>query len=324
VHAADDERFDLVKTFEHADSADAITAANFVIEGHAQRVARQLVERLGWKDGFETFVRAITAPPRNPGLEEGGAGAEHMQRLQVALIAQAYVEGESFMAALETQGGAEAVERALREPPTDTLTLTNPDWFLHPEHRPEQVYDLSSTIDEVSAEFETDEWQLARQTVAAPAMRAALEPLTPEELDPIVTSMRQNLVLIGVPRVPGQRQLILGLFEFAGAADAESYLARYRVMQHRRDELWKQGAVQIANADYEDLEAPDPHGLLIEKRILAGGTQSDVVALLVTQGPLAIEAVAVNLSDWDATRLVDLAARTLERAARHLNEAEPR
>lgn len=73
----------------------------------------------------------------------------------------------------------------------------------------------------------------------------------------------------------------------------------------------KEGAIRILSSDYEDLSAPDPTGLLVEKRLQAGVTL-EVRALCVARGTLSLEMMAVTLPDWDGERMLATARKALE------------
>jgi hypothetical protein len=117
------------------------------------------------------------------------------------------------------------------------------------------------------------------------------------------------------------QQLALALFEFGTAADAAAYLAAYERMQHGRDEMMKEGVIRIVSSDYEPLTPPAPDGLLVTKRV-ATPVLVDVAVVCATRGPLAVELMAVGLSDWDGERLLDAAIAALEEAVRHPRAAE--
>jgi hypothetical protein len=315
VHAADDERYDLTRLFAGCTSSDALRADNALIEGHAQLVARELAAGLGWSAGFETFTRAITAPPKRL-ADSGDTGGQLVQRTLSNAITASYTEGEAFLAALRAAGGEEAVRKAFLEPPGDMVLISRPEWFLHPELRPRVAFELDPALDAFAAGFEGKDWACNRGSVSAADMRVSMAPLTAEEIEPLAAKMRQNRVQ-SATQVQTGSQIVLGLFEFGTAEEAASYLTIYERLQHARDDTLKEGSVRILSSDYEALEAPDPRGLRVEKRILFNGLNIDVSALCVTRGPLAVEMLASNLSEWDTDRLLETALKSLDEVVRH-------
>lgn len=320
VHAADDERYDLSAFLRRGSDVDAVRACNAVMEGHAQLVARELAPRLGCAEGFATYTRAITAPPRAVS-ESGDASAEMVLKTASQFITSSYTEGETFMAALRKAGGEEAVRRAFLEPPCDAVLIARPEWFLHPELRPSSVFELEPALDAFVAAVGSAGWTPQRLSVSQADLRTSLAPLPPEEIETLGATIRQNRVQSLTDTRRGS-QLVLGLFEFGTPAEAAAYLASYERLQHLRDETMKEGAFRILSSDYESLEPPDPTGLLVEKRIQAGVTL-EVRALCIVRGTLSLEMLAVTLPEWDGERMLASATKALDDVLSHPRPAEP-
>ena len=160
---------------------------------------------------------------------------------------------------------------------------------------------------------DTDEWTLRRLSVSPTDLPAAMAPLPAEEVEVLAKTLRQSRVQVAMLNSGmGATQVIMGAFEFGSPAEAAAYLDGYQRLQKARDELMKEGAVRIVSADYEPLSAPDPEGILVEKRVFADVANIDIVALCVTRGPLAVEALATNAEDWDIDELLAAAVEVLE------------
>jgi len=307
--------------FAGCDSADSMRACNAVIEGHAQMVARDLAERMGCAEGFATFTRAISTPPKT--LTDGGAGAEMMARTLTSYMAFSYVTGETFFQGLRKNGGSAAVMRAFSEPPRDPVLIANPEWFLHPDRRPRSVFELDPALEPFAGSFDGEEWTLNRVTVSPTDLVTAMAPLPQEEIEAIGKTMRQNRVQVGTLGM-GQSQVVLGVFEFGTPAEAAAYREAYGRLQRARDEMMKEGTVRILGADYEELTTPDPDGILVEKRIAAWAVQVAVAALCVTRGPLAVEALSSNAPDWTLDDLLEASLDVLDRLMAPKTPAEAR
>lgn len=321
VHAADDERHDLARLFVDCRTADAVRAASAVLEGHAQLVARELAPRLGCAEGFATFSRAITAPPH--AMAEASEGEKVLQRGPADFFTFVYTEGETFLAAIRQEGGDESVQRAFRSPPPDTLVISHPSWFLHPEQRPHLVFDLDRVLDSFAQGFAAEEWAGQRLSMSPADLRNGMAPVPVEEIDAITAKMRQNRVHLVTPAdEPGSSQIALAFLEFGTPEEARSYLFAYRRLQEGRDELMKEGDVRIVSSDYVELTAPDPDGLLVEKRMSVGPLPVDLAALCLTRGSLVVEAMSAGATGWDVDRLLETALKALDEVERQPRPAE--
>jgi len=318
VHAADDERYDIGALFARCATSDAVRATNALIEGHAQLVARELAPRFACAEGFATYTRSITAPPKR--LAESGAGAQMLVRTLTGFLSTSYIDGEAFFVALRAEGGEEAVKHAFREPPADVALIVRPAWYLHPEQRPHVAFELEPALDAFVTDSDTDGWAAQRLSVSAADMRNSFAPLPVEEIDALAVTMRQNRVQSLTNRSTGA-QLVLGVFEFGTPAEAEAYLTAYERMQRQRDETMKTGAIRILSAEYERLGPPDPSGLRYEKRVSAG-LIFDMTGLCVVRGSLGVEMMSSRLADWDGDRLLETAVKALDDALSHPRAAE--
>lgn len=327
VHAADDELFQMGATLLSRTNAEQVMAFQAVMEGHAQAVARRLAGELGWTAGFETFDRAISAPPAGPAPAD--EISRTMLRLQLATAATMYHDGERFMLALDAEGGAEAVRKAFLEPPLETGLIYAPEWFLHPERRPALAFDFDASLDRLAATFPEAEWRRGRLTLTPPQLEAVLALLDKEDVRRILAHLRQSRVQQFVSSGSGAQRLIsVGLLEFDSAAEAIFYQASYERLNRLRDEAMKEGGVSIAQARYTPLVPPAPAGLFLEKTMRltgVGGQTKDekVYGACAVRGPIAVE-VLYQGQPVTLERAVEFAVQALDGAiARSAESARP-
>ena len=213
-----------------------------------------------------------------------------MLRLQVATFATSYYQGETFLAAIEREGGAKAIEQAFRDPPTETAVIFEPTWFLHPESRPKEAFDLEIALQAIAEEYPEPDRASQRGSITPIQLDVALQLLPEETVGRIKKSLVQNHVLMVYDAsMQTQEQAIIGLLEFDSPAEALHYVEAGRRLQKLKDEAMKEGQIKIVEATYEDLdEAP---GFLAWKRIEVAGIDIEAQAVFLARGPLVAEIV---------------------------------
>jgi hypothetical protein len=110
VHAADDAAHGLGARMRAPPDAEALRALGMVAEGRAVHYAREAAAELGIAPGVAAVL-------------PGGRGPPDERRARFHL---AYGGGAAFVADLESRGGRDLAERALRDPPRRTSTVFHP------------------------------------------------------------------------------------------------------------------------------------------------------------------------------------------------------
>lgn len=312
AHAASDELFGMWNILLTLESPDQIQAYNAVMEGYAQMVARRVCAANGWSKGFDTFTRSVGKLPVD--AEAEGAAVAYFMRVQSALLASWYREGEIFMQALLELGGPEAVERAFRQPPVDSAVITEPEWFLNPEKRPELAFDLDASLDIAAEAFPEEEWVSQRTSLTNAQLRAALAPVGEEATDSALENLRNARAQSFTPKASvGSKMIQLGLYEFATAADARAFVVTLRAMSEAKDEAMKEGQIRILDAVYEEVQRPEFDGLIVAKTVSAMGQELPVVTLIGSHGPLCVELLFSN-EEPDVEDSLTVAAEAIRNA----------
>lgn len=123
-HAYDDRKFDFTARLRGTATAEAATAFNAVLEGHAQLQARRICGQNGWNDGFNAMRDAIGQVPARS--SKGGEAALLLARAGAASMTFAYHDGEEFVAAVLAADPERGAERVFTAPPTDQDTVLHP------------------------------------------------------------------------------------------------------------------------------------------------------------------------------------------------------
>lgn len=290
VHARDDAEFGLSAVLQQADSNDATSALNALIEGHAQFLARRVCAAAGWTEGFEAFTGAIGALPES--TAELDEFTRTILRVQSAALTSAYHQGERFVAALEAAGGPERVARAFREPPRDGETIAHPEWYLDPGTRPRVLYDAEPALAHFAARFPAEVWSAQRLSLAPAQIEAALALLPRETVASVVGTLRASrLISLQPSAAPGSKVVALVVMEFEGAAGAQAYLAAARELGRRKDELMKEGQVRVLGSRTTELEAPGVDGFLVRRQMKNGALTFEAITLDAARGTLVLETV---------------------------------
>jgi hypothetical protein len=293
VHAWDDRVYGLAAFVDSADSVDAASAINAIIEGHAQHAARRVCKARGWGAGFESFTGAIGAIPESSKTQ--GEALLMILRGQSANLTFAYKDGERFVAALEQAGGSEAVARAFREPPHDAETILHPEWYLDPKLRPASFYDPEPALDLFSARFPGDVWSSQRLSLQSNQLEVAFALLPKEESRPVLASIRSaRLVVLNPTANPTEKMVVLAVVEFGTAAEARAYVDATGRLSKLKDEQMKTGVVRITGSTTSTIEPADSSGtsgLLQTKQMKNGALAFEVESIDLARGKLVVETV---------------------------------
>ncbi len=293
VHALDSHRFKWAEKIEEISSdTERLLAFNAVLEGHAQFVARRICSESGWTDGFEAFTSCIG---KIVGEDAMGEGMKILSRVVTAGMASAYIDGETFMAAIHEKGGDKLVVRAFTTPPVDVETIAHPEWFIAPDSRPSYVFDLSRAAERVSAGFDKSVWTAQAMSVGRPQLQAALALLSPEEITQILDSMRQNKTVVLVPTAAPQSKMVAGaFFEFATALDARQYFASSEKLVRLKDERMKSGMIRILDSEYSEVRRNGWQGLYFVKTASVGAETVKVSSVVAVRGKVGAEVIFSN------------------------------
>lgn len=288
VHASDDRAHGLAALVDGADSIDAASAINAVVEGHAQHATRRVCKARGWSAGFDTFTGAIGAIPESSKAQ--GEALLTILRAQSANMTFAYKDGERFIAALEAAGGAEAVARAFREPPRDGETILHPEWYLDPKLRPASLYDAEPALDRFAARFPTDVWSSQRVSAQSNQLEAALALLPKEESRPVLASIRSaRLIVLNPTANPAEKVAVLTVLEFGTEAEARAFVEATGRLSKLKDEQMKTGVVRITGSTTSTIESDEAHGLLQQKQMKNGALAFEVKSIDLARGKLVVE-----------------------------------
>ncbi len=317
VHAWDHGRYRFGERLQELENTDQIQAYNAVFEGHAQHAARGICAELGWSEGFEIFTRAIGARPKADG-EDGGAGMDLLQRLQIETFASAYYRGETFIAAILEQGGEEAVARAFRDPPKDLGDIRHPEWFLNPELRPEKRFRLEAALDAFAETIPKKGWAKNRASVSAGQLEIAFSLLPEDVVTRITASLRHNRILTG--STPDQSKMRVALIcEWGSPAEARFFVEASEKVMRKKDEEMAEGALKIVDAKYFALEEPALTGVAATKTIEVQSTVIVVTTLTAASGELTVE-LADSGEPRSVEKLTAIAQRVLAAAAAPASE----
>jgi hypothetical protein len=317
VHAWDDSLHGIPALFARADSLDAAGACNALLEGHAQHVARRVCKARGWSAGFETYTGVIGRVPDSS--KELGEATLLMLRVQGAAIGFSYRDGERFVAALESAGGAEAVARAFREPPRDGESILHPEWYLDPKKRPAVLYEPEPALDLFVARFPGSVWSAQRLSIQSSQMEAGLALLPKEEAHALAASVRSARYVMLYPTAnPNEKIVSTAVVEFGSETEALAYLAASDRLSKLKDEKMKTGLVRITGSSTSAIRAEGRTGWLQTKQMKNGALAFEVQAIDLLRGKVVVEtlfsgeAIAVEEHIQLATEL--LAAVKLRQA----------
>jgi len=306
VHAADEIRYGIAEQSCSFDSAEASQAFNAVIEGHAQFVSRKVCDAGCWTAAFDAFTHSIGAIPDDI-IDEKEQGLLLLCQVLVQKVASAYYDGEEFIAALFDAGGADAVERAFRQPPDDPEVILHPEWYLDPSTRPVSDYDLDGGLDIVENRFDAEQWQTTRGNMTRPQIEAAISLLSKEEIEASLADLEfARYVMLQPEDAPQSKLVLAALYEFRseeGAATCRENLDR---LLRIKDEKMAEGQVRIVGQHYEPLGAAGVEGTFSEKEVVAFGNTMSVVSVIARKGDVCVELAfsAEAFSRADAGELV--------------------
>jgi hypothetical protein len=288
VHAWDDSAHGIAALFAHADSIDAASAGNALLEGHAQFVARRVCKARGWSAGFEAYTGVIGRVPDSS--KDLGEATLMLLRVQGALIGSAYRDGERFVAALDSAGGADAVARAFREPPRDGESILHPDWYLDPKLRPAVLYDAEPALERFVARFPASVWSSQKLTIQSTQLEVGFALLSKEEAHALAGSVRSARYAMLYPTAnPTEKMATFGVVEFGSETEARAFLDATGRLSKLKDEKMKTGVVRITGSSTSPIEAEGGTGLLQTKQMKNGELAFEVATIDLLRGKVVVE-----------------------------------
>lgn len=319
IHAADERLYKFSETLTTLKSRDEIMAFSAVMEGHAQYVARKISKAKGWTAEFEIFTQAIGERPTT-----GEAAVDYATNMQVAVAAAAYYDGEKFITFLAEHGGPEAVARAFREPPAETILIEEPGWYLDPSTRPALVHDFEPVL-RTFAEARDAEGDWNNQVLALTSVQiaAAFSIMPREVVQPMLKEIRQAqmLVQLATDAPPGTVMIAAGLFEASSSETARQLLELENQLMLKKDEVMNKGQVKISDAKYRDVTSGPISGTLSSKHIEAGPQQMFAQTVVLRRDLVVLELSFVG-DRWDEEEVLGLGIELLQSAhqSRHAIE----
>ena len=312
VHAADARAHRLDELLASRASDEELRALDAVIEGNAQRVARQLCERKGWTRGFDVFTASIGAPPAAVGDDPA---ASLMLRVLGAHVGTSYVQGELFMAALHASKGAEGIAAAFAKPPRDMGEIFNHQWYLDPQSRPRSTHDLEAGLDTLDDLQLEGAWKRTRVSVTPTVMMASMGDLPHEDIERILRALRLTRVLVLQPESqPSPRLVTLALMSMQSPGDAAAMITVEERVTRKKDETMTRGSVQVARAEYATCESGDAKGFACSKTMRVYGNEQELWMVALARGSLVAELTFV-VEPCERDKMIAFAVRALEAAA---------
>lgn len=307
VHAVDDYRFDYSSRLTSMSAADHILCLEAVMEGNAQRVARDVAQEREWSSGFDAFTRSITAIP---GVEDMDPLERYMAEMSVVRFGTSYHDGERFVRAVLEGGGAEALERAFREPPTSTEILFHPEWFLDPSLRPELVYDLPGALASVDERFE-EGWNSFSMEINSAQLSQALAMLPEDDVRRCTSAVRSAQTRVHVPDEGAQNgeMVVLVLMETPSFSEASFLFKAEERLIHLKDSMFEGGPLELKDKRQGHDRVEETQVFWCEKRIGLRGEddEDDLVAMAVVmmRGSLVLEVNRIG-TDLELEELLTL------------------
>lgn len=288
-HAYDDRKFDFTARLRGTATAEAATAFNAVLEGHAQLQARRVCGQNGWMDGFTAMRDAVAQVPASVG--KGGEAALLLARAGAASMAFAYHDGEAFVAAVLAADPARGAERVFTAPPADQDTVLHPQWYLDPATRPATLYDAEPALARLE-QWLGEEWRATRMDLTGKQVAAGLTLLPPADVDAFVASLRAGRAVQAVPLDrPQSKSVIVAVMEFDSAASAQRWIQLAAELGRKKDEAMKTGAVRILGGTATPLAEDGLVGHLQRKSMRAGLAKIELATLDAVRDRVVVETV---------------------------------
>lgn len=288
VHALDHANYAFDRELLECSTADEVSALDAIMEGHAQFIARRACAAIGLSDAFEAFTGLVLSKATATGFDRVIVEIIH------GAIVHSYVQGEAFVAEIHSKGGEEAVARAFREPPTDPLVISNPEWFLDPSKRPASKFNLEAALTAFESSFDSERYLSQRSRGNAEQLKGALA-LIPEReaVDALAAGVLSFDIASLQPKVDERDGiLICSLTTYRDSAVAHSYRAVFARLDALKCEQMKTGRVQILSSKSETVVSGSDEIDVYDKEIKNGALKFPVKTAVLVRDQVAVEMVA--------------------------------
>ena len=323
AHALAERRHGIAEKLLGLKSEDAVLAANAVIEGDAQFIARRICESKGWSEGFEAFTEIIGFIPDNPDLD---AATRHMVEIITSAAAAAYYQGEAFIAALHAAGGDAAIAGAFESLPGEMALIYNPEWYLDPSSRPVYDWDLDRGLQPFEARYEGGDWLIQKVSAARAQMEVAFNMLPAADVAPVLDGLMQNRMIVAQPKASPMSGIALaGLYEFDTRETSQAFLKLQDRTSRKKDALMAEGETRIVGAQYTILDEGEWSGLHVAKQVAVAGQEVHVASVIAVQDRIGLEMTFSNVEITPA-ELIELVGALLQSTRSEITpepEAEP-
>jgi len=290
VHAIDDVEFSLSKLQDLIVDTDSAQAINAVMEGHAQFRSRRVCAENGLTAAFERYSEVIAWAP-----EKDDPAEALLLATQAAQMEFWYEEGERFFSAVHAVRGAEGLREVFRAPPTESVLISEPDWYLDPSTRPEADFDLEARLDVIIELMEREGRDMLKMKLLKPQVAAAFALLPELDVETVLEELDDNHVAIH----QGAEDLSsVGIFSMSSAVWSRTLFELQGELLHAKDDAMKEGSVRIVSSEYEEFQAGhefgaaivgDFEGILSKKLMDVGSIEVGVASLVAVQGRTVIE-----------------------------------
>lgn len=290
VHAIDDVEFSLAKIEEFIVDVDSSQTVNALIEGHAQFWSRRVCAAHGLTAAFERFSSAISFVPETDDPVSALFSATY-----VAQMTFWYGEGERFFLAVHAAKGEEGVREVFQAPPTESVLISQPDWYLDPASRPEAEFDLEERLRVIIDLSSQGGRTLTKMKLLKPQIAAALSLLPELEVEAVLAELQDNLMAFHQGR---DDHFSVGIFSMSSAVWSRSFFDLEEELLYVKDEAMKEGPIKIMSSEYEPTKegaqfgeavVGNFEGLYCKKVMEAGPMEMEIATLVAVRGRTVVE-----------------------------------
>ncbi len=298
VHAIDDVEFSLSKVEDLIVDTDSSQTVNALIEGHAQFRSRRVCADHGMTAAFERFSSAISMVPETDDPVEALVMATF-----VAQMTFWYEEGERFFLAIYAAKGEEGVREVFQAPPTESVLITQPGWYLDPSSRPEAEFDLEERLGVIIDLSSQNDRTLTKMKLLKPQIAVGLALLPEVEVESVLAELQDNLMAF---HQGGEDIFSVGVFSMSSAVWSRSFFELEEELLYAKDEAMKDPPIRILLSEYEPVEegvqygeavAGNFEGLYCRKVMEVGSMEMEIGSLIAVRGRAVIEITMMEDSE---------------------------
>jgi hypothetical protein len=295
VHAIDDVEFSLAKMEEFIVDVDSSQTVNALIEGHAQFWSRRVCAAHDMTAAFERFSSAISFVPETDDPLRAIFTATYIAQMMFW-----YEEGERFFLAVHDAKGLEGVREVFQAPPTESVLISQPDWYLDPASRPEAEFDLEERLGVILELASQSDRTMTKMNLLKPQIAAGLALLPEVEVESVLAELQESLMGFHQGR---NDFFSVGLFSMSSAVWSRAFYNLEEELLYAKDEAMKEGSVKILSSVYEFLEEGSQHGeavvgnfegLYCKKAMEVGPMEMEISNLIAVRGRTVIEIAAME------------------------------